>query len=93
MTARPKQHEGPEKLPPTENADIFALQAVAKGIANEAQQQRALNYIIVTLCAVDRWEFWPDSVRKTDLALGKRWVGVQIRRILKLKPQGIESRE
>jgi hypothetical protein len=83
----PRQPDGPEKLPPTENADIFAIQAVAKGIANEAQQKRAFEFIVSMLCETDRMTFWRDSIRLTDFAEGKRWVGVQLRRYVRLRPQ------
>src|SRR5947209_19533702 len=89
-TMRPKfQPDHPWQLPQTDNADIFALQAVAKGIANEGQQQRAWSYIVRTLCEIDRMTFWPggeDGKRATDFAEGKRWVGIQMRRIERLRP-------
>ena len=78
------------QFPKIESADIFAIQAVARGIANEGQQQRALDYIVRVLCETDRMTFWPggeDGKRATDFAEGKRWVGVQLRRIEKLRPQ------
>lgn len=71
------------------NADIFALQALERGTANAAQQQRAIEFIERRLCATDRMSFYPggdDGRRATDFAEGKRWVGSQIRRLLKLRP-------
>jgi hypothetical protein len=74
----------------TEWNDIAAeMQAVAKGIANDAQQQRAYDYVVRVLCETDRMTFWPggeDGKRATDFAEGKRWVGVQLRRIEKMRP-------
>jgi hypothetical protein len=88
---RPKsQPDHPWQFPKIESADVFAIQAVAKGIANGGQQQRALDYIVRVLCETDRMTFWPggeDGKRATDFAEGKRWVGVQLRRIEKLRPQ------
>lgn len=88
--ARPKsQPSAPWQLPPIESADIFALQAVSRGKANEVQQQRAWDYITRTLCETDRMTFWPgaeDGRRASDFAEGKRWVGVQLRRIERLRP-------
>ena len=89
---RPKpktQPSAPWLLPRLDNADIYALQAVAKGIANEGQQRRAWDYVVRILCETDRMTFWPgaeDGKRATDFAEGKRWVGVQLRRIEKLRP-------
>lgn len=88
--SRPKsQPATPWQFPAIENADIFALQAIAKGIANEGQQRRFWDYLVRTLCETDRMTFWPggeDGKRATDFAEGKRWVGVQLRRIEKLRP-------
>jgi hypothetical protein len=89
--ARPKgsQPSTPLQLPAIDNADIFALQAVAKGKANEGQQQRAWNYITRALCGTDVMSFWPggdDGRRASDFAEGKRWVGIQLRRIERLRP-------
>jgi hypothetical protein len=84
-----EQPSKPWLLPPIGNADIFALQAMSKGIANEGQQQRAWTYIIRILCATDMMSFWPgaeDGRRATDFAEGKRWVGIQLRRIERLRP-------
>ena len=88
--SRPKsQPDRPWQMPQIEDADIFALQAVAKGTANNTQQQRAYEYVVRTLCETDRMTFWPggeDGKRATDFAEGKRWVGVQLRRIEKMRP-------
>jgi hypothetical protein len=86
---RKSQPDRPWQMPHIEDADIFALQAVAKGIANDAQQQRAYDYVVRALCEPDRMTFWPggeDGKRATDFAEGKRWVGVQLRRIEKMRP-------
>ncbi|HKD26964.1 MAG TPA: hypothetical protein VKC66_13820 [Xanthobacteraceae bacterium] len=88
--SRPKfQRDRPWQMPPIEDADIFALQAVANGAASNAQQQRAYDYMVRTLCETDRMTFWPggeDGKRATDFAEGKRWVGLQLRRIEKMRP-------
>ncbi len=87
---RPKfQPDRPWQMPRIEDADIFALQAVASGTANDAQQRRAYDYIVRTLCDTDRMTFWPggeDGKRATDFAEGKRWVGLQLWRIEKMRP-------
>ncbi len=88
---RPKsQPDRPWQMPRIADADIFALQAVASGEANAAQQQRAYDYVVRTLCETDRMTFWPgadDGRRATDFAEGKRWVGLQLRRIEKMRPE------
>jgi len=88
--SRPKsQSDRPWQMPRIEDADIFALQAIANGTAGTAQQQRAYAYVVRTLCETDRMTFWPggeDGKRATDFAEGKRWVGLQLRRIEKMRP-------
>lgn len=83
------QPDRPWQMPRVEDADIFAVQAIAQGIANEAQQKRAYDYVVRVLCEADRMTFWAggeDGRRATDFAEGKRWVGLQLRRIEKLRP-------
>jgi hypothetical protein len=88
--SRPKfQPYRPWQIPRIDDAGIFALQAVASGTANSAQQQQAYEYVVRTLCETDRMTFWPggeDGKRATDFAEGKRWVGLQLRRIEKMRP-------
>jgi hypothetical protein len=86
----------PWQIPPAmANADIFALQALERGTANPAQQQRAIAFIELTLCATDRMSFYPgglDGRRASDFAEGKRWVGLQLRRVLRLRPDHGDGR-
>lgn len=85
-----KQAAWPWQIPiGIENADIFALQAIERGTANASQQKRAIAFIERDLCATDRMSFYPggdDGRRASDFAEGKRWVGGQLRRLLKLRP-------
>jgi hypothetical protein len=91
---RPRsQPERPWQMPRIADADIFAVQAVAGGTATAAQQQRAFDYVVRVLCETDRMTFWPgipgtgdDGRRATDFAEGKRWVGLQLLRIKKMRP-------
>lgn len=97
MTSAPRRRKPqseqapwPWQLPAgIENADIFALQALERGTANAAQQQRAIIFFERRLCATDRMSFYPggeDGKRASDFAEGKRWVGTQLRRLLRLRP-------
>jgi hypothetical protein len=84
------QADRPWQMPRLEDADIFAIQALTQGSANEAQQKRAYEYVVRNLCEIDRMTFWAggeDGRRATDFAEGKRWVGLQLRRIEKLRPE------
>jgi len=78
----------------TEDADIYALQAVAAGNASSGQQQRAIAFIRNAICEGERLSFMPggeDGRRATDFAEGKRFVAVQIRRILNMRPTVIKT--
>jgi hypothetical protein len=79
----------PWELGNLDAADVFALQAVAKGVANAGQQQRALAVIQDKICRRRRMSFFPgaDGHRATDFAEGKRFVGDQIERLLKMRPE------
>lgn len=62
-----------------------ALKALSNGNANDGQQKNALKWIIEDLCGTYDMSFRPASVRDSDFAEGKRHVGNQIVRQLKLK--------
>lgn len=65
-------------------ADVASVKALFAGTATEAQQQRAMHFILVTVCGVDEDPFCPteDGRRHTDYALGKRRVGLYLRSLL-----------
>lgn len=64
-----------------DDADIFAIKALARGIANSAQQIRAYRFILHTICNIDRMDFDPAGDRQTSFQSGKRHVGLVIRRV------------
>lgn len=71
-------------------ADIYALQALAKGKASEGQQIRALEAIMDRICRRRRMSFFPgghEGDRATIFAEGKRFVGDQLERLLKMRPE------
>jgi hypothetical protein len=79
----------PWQLPRVEPADIFAVQALERGNASEAQQRRIYD-LVRRLTACERMTFYPggeDGRRASDFAEGKRWVGDQWRRLLRMRPQ------
>ncbi|MCK1479320.1 hypothetical protein IVB27_32420 [Bradyrhizobium sp. 197] len=67
-----------------DEADVYAIKALVAGKANEGQQQRAIGWIINTLCGTYDLSFRPDSDRDTVFAEGKRHVGMQIIKLTKL---------
>ncbi len=68
---------------PFELADAVAIKAVAEGKATSEQQIRALNWITNTAGRLNRMSFQPDSERASCFAEGRRFVGVQIRRLVR----------
>lgn len=66
--------------------DIMAIKALAAGKASEGQQKRALDLIIYKIASTYDMSFRPglDGERATCFAEGKRHVGNQIIRLMKL---------
>lgn len=62
----------------------MAVKALAAGNANEGQQQRALDWIVRTLCGTYDLTYRPDSDRDSVFAEGKRFVGLQLVKQMKL---------
>lgn len=69
---------------PWENGDVSSLQALARGVANEGQQKRALDYIINTLGMTYEHTYVPGSERDSAFAQGRRFVGLQIVKLVNL---------
>lgn len=67
-------------------ADITAFQALAGGTANEDQQKRAVRLIIEDLSGTYDLSFrpGPEGRRDTDFAEGRRYVGLQLVKWIKL---------
>lgn len=70
--------------------DVYALQALAEGKATSDQQKRALQWIVDCAGTYDL-SYRPDSPDQTVFAEGKRFVGLQIVKLLKLKPGKIKD--
>ena len=73
-----------------EPADAYALQALAKGIANEGQQKRAIDWIIRSAGTYDA-TFYVGQHDASDFAQGSRHVGLQIVKLLNLPAAVIEK--
>ena len=67
---------------PYDLADVVALQALANGIANEAQQKRALNWIIYKACGFHDLSYRPGRELDTAFKEGGKWVAHQINAVL-----------
>lgn len=80
--------DDPRTVPPFDDADMYAVKACAKGIANEGQQRRAIEFIINGLARTYDLEarFGEDGERMSTFAGGKRFVGLQIVRLINMAP-------
>lgn len=64
--------------PPYDIADIAAMQALARGKADAQQQPRALKWIVDHVCRTYHLSFSEVSDRFTNIAEGRRFVGLAI---------------
>lgn len=65
--------------------ELRALTALSEGVANEEQQKRALDAILINICGMHDLSFFPDEMggeRATAFAEGKRYVASQIMKLL-----------
>lgn len=73
-----------------EPADVSAIQALHRGEATPDQQKRALDWIIGAAGTYDL-SYRPDSDRDSAFAEGKRFVGLQLVKLLKLNMAAIKQ--
>lgn len=71
---------------PYDETVTAAIKALAAGHANEGQQQRALHWIVHTLCGTYDQPYRPASERDTIFACAKMFVGQQIVKMMKITP-------
>lgn len=74
-----------------EPADVSAIQALQRGDASPDLQRRALAFIINDLARTYDLSYRPNSDRDTAFAEGKRFVGLQIVKLLKLNTEAIRQ--
>ena len=72
---------------------IGALQALSRGEARADQQKDALAYIIEELAATYQPEFHPEGDRLTAFMGGRRFVGLQLVKLLHLNAAAFRKRE
>lgn len=70
--------------PAYEPADINAIKGLVAGTASPEQQQRAIKWIIENACATYELSYRPTSDRDTSFAEGRRFVGLEIVKLLHL---------
>lgn len=74
-------------------AAVRAIQAVAAGKASEVQQQLAMRWIIERACMYYDLGFSPESERLSAFAEGRRFVGAQIVKLIKLPIGQLQEKE
>jgi len=83
----PKKH--PWLPPDHDDATVYAVRALAEGLANDSQQKLAWRYLMYVTGASEEFadlSYRPDTEggsRDTAFAEGKRFVGMMIRKLLR----------
>lgn len=75
-----------------DKADARALQQLSEAKASPAQQRRALN-VIIKIAGTYDLSYRPGDPEATAFAEGKRHVGLQIVKLLKIKLGNIPNKE
>ena len=74
-------------------ADAYALKALARGEASAEQQKRAIEWIVYEAAKHDDMSFRPgglDGDRATTFAEGRRFVGLQVLKLVQMRADVIE---
>ena len=93
---KPLSDSAPWLPVPWELADISAIQSLEQGNASPEQQTRALKWIMYTAAGLNDFAYRPgseDGRRDTDFALGRQFVGQQIRKMLILNTAALRRNE
>lgn len=75
-------HNAPYKPVEFGKLEAASIQAVATGTASERQQKRAMEWIVHKLCDIYGLSYRPDSATDTAFSEGKRFVGLQLSKII-----------
>lgn len=89
-----KQKPGDPLIVPFDKHDVYAIQALRDGKANEGQQKRALDLIIRNLAGTYDQSFrpgGPEADRDTVFAEGRRFVGLKLVLMLNLTAAAAEK--
>ena len=77
--------------PQWEAADVRAIQSLATGEATPEMQKRALHFLINKACLTYDLSYRPTSDRETTFAEGRRFVGLQIVKLLNINLAAIKQ--
>lgn len=90
---RTPQIPPPHKPANYDVADLYAVQMVAAGKANEMQQQRALKWIIEEVAGTYDLGWHPESDHASSFVAGRRFVGLQIVKALVVNTAKLTAKE
>jgi len=76
-----------------EKFDVAAIQAVARGTADERQQQHALKFIVEKVCGVYDETYVPDNTLGSVFLQGRRNVGLQIVKFTVIDLSRVQDKE
>lgn len=76
---------------PASAGDVYAIQAVAKGLASDEQQKRAFRCIVEEIAGAYEMTFDPESDRQTCFAEGRRHVGRVLVGLANLTASAVED--
>lgn len=74
-------------------ADITAIQQLEHGEASPEMQKRALAWIVNEVCKTYDLSYRPGDTHETTFAEGRRFVGLEIVKMLKLDPSKVRREE
>jgi len=85
-----------EDLTTSEGKEAFAsvchaVRMLSAGEADAHHQTKVFDFIVNDLCDSYGMSYRPDNHSATDFAEGKRWVGMQLVRIMKTVPSDIRG--
>lgn len=80
----PKVEQQPWHPAKYDDDDVRSIQAMATGTATADQQKTAIKWIVESVCGTYDVTYFADSERNTAYAEGKRGVGLQIVKLVKL---------
>lgn len=85
----------PPSIAPAEwsEYDALAIKALATGTANDAQQKRAIGWIVNSAAKAYDVSFSPVSDRETSFAEGRRFVGLQIVKLVNMPAELLKARK
>lgn len=76
---------------PYTRAQVIAIQALFRGEADAEQQRIGREWILDAVCRVHDLEYRPGSFDQSAFAGGRRFVGQQIQKMLRLTPAAVET--